>query len=1034
MARINLVAGSILIFSSYLGWSTALCAQTASLPPDLPDTEAVRAYENYWQAFDDYESDLIKNGRKKFSASWEDLKKSYQKQKFVIDQKQIEKLQNAAKNYRKHLEEHPNANNRPFVLLNLAQINFLIGNKLAQSDAESGSYAKDEAINYLKEIEDNHKGFVYREQAQYLRAIILESIDRPDEALAVWEAITASGRDVGPVFYAYVAIGDHYFSRDLSSKAVPAYQRAMKVLEKLDLEDPDYERMRVNYRLAWAAYRSTDLNVAVGASLALLEPNPQMKDEDQREKIQQDAINLIGDALYEVNSRTRSQEILKRRDLSVFAPKIGLRTLTRYFSNNIFNEAILLGEELIEEFPLSKEAPEFIQITADSLERSGQQSRRIAVLEKLAMMLPAGALWRSRHRDDPATIRDMEQKAREAAAIVASWHYERGLAAGSMTAFAAAASHYEMLINNSPNSDQASQYRLRLAHCHFFSGQNEEAANLYEALKNEYKVDAETLQIASYQLVLTNERLWRQKFGKLAEKGSDPTADSQTQAALRKLEKSVDEFSARFPGQSRAVDLLLVAANANRDMNDFEHATNYWQRVLVSQPSPPQRAVAVRGLVFSTLKTQSPGQVVELTRRFLKLEDWQTLGLNIGTELKGILSAATLDEGKRLNDSGKILEAGQLLSSIASDFNDIPNRDRIWRDGGYLLAIAGDWAGAQNTAEAYLETDLKKNRPDMIYLAGRAHEYQMRLHDAAKRYYELASKFPSHPRAASSLSRAENLALAEDDYSLAAVAALEAAKREKDSRSSQLAFQRAVTYREKSGDVRKAIEIAQARLTASKTPAERFKADIVLNRLLYTAGREQEALDNLTVLSRRVERDKTTINSEDYSEIAGEIYFLLGEEARRQFDDFKLSDRSGSINANIQQKSRFFEELVASYDKAAATGSPKWATQARYRLATVAEEFAEEIASIPNRANEAMTFKTQSRYKATIDRLKNLAKRYYSSNALAARRDVAKYKDNEWVKKSVMRINNENSDISEVKHKDQLPVALPDTMTLQWSL
>ena len=82
----------------------------------------------------------------------------------------------------------------------------------------------------------------------------------------------------------------------------------------------------------------------------------------------------------------------------------------------------------------------------------------------------------------------------------------------------------------------------------------------------------------------------------------------------------------------------------------------------------------------------------------------------------------------------------------------------------------------------------------------------------------------------------------------------------------------------------------------------------------------------------------------------------------------------------------------------------------------------------------SLPLKAHNRYKQTIDRLKALATRYYSSNALAARKDAARYKDNEWVKKSVMRLTGDRSDVPETKHKEQMPTSLPDTLPSQWSL
>ena len=62
---------------------------------------------------------------------------------------------------------------------------------------------------------------------------------------------------------------------------------------------------------------------------------------------------------------------------------------------------------------------------------------------------------------------------------------------------------------------------------------------------------------------------------------------------------------------------------------------------------------------------------------------------------------------------------------------------------------------AQKAAEDYFKSGLLRNRADMTYLLARAHEYQLRLHDASEKYLELGDKYPRHTRAATSLARSE---------------------------------------------------------------------------------------------------------------------------------------------------------------------------------------------------------------------------------------------------------------------------------------
>lgn len=1009
-------------------------ADEGLVPPDVADARAVDAFRKYWGAFEEFEGKRLGEGQKKFQDSWNEVKESFQKERAKLSVEQLDALQRAAAKYRKHLEDHSDAANRPYVMLNLAQIQNLIGDHLTKGDADAGTFAKSEALALLREIEESFRNFSHREQALYLRAVVLESMDREDEALGAWQSLAATAKDSIYGVHANIAVGDHMWTRERPAEAVAAYKKALKLLPDVPADDPAYEKITINYRLAWAAYRSAELETAIQATAELLAPAAPIRSADKRAKMQQDAVDLAGDALYDNNDMNRTKEILRRRELLVFAPAIGLRTLSRYNANGIHGEATNLGESLIQDFPLAKESPEIMTLTADSWQKLGQSPKQTSALEKLAQLLPAQSLWRARHKDDPLTIRRMEERGIPAAIAAAGFHYDTGLASGNPKAFDTAESFYGILVEHSPNAADSNDWRLRRAHCHYFAGSYDDAARYYQELKSDFKVSSEILQIASYQLVLTHEKRWRERFAKAAEKGDNPYQSPEAVESLRNLEQSIDEFAARFPGQGRSVDLLLVGASVNRDMEKLEGATKYWQRALVSQPSPAQRGVAIRGLVFAGLKTGSTGDVVEMARKYLKLEDWRALGLNLGNELRGVLSVAALDEGKRLNSSGKVLEAGLLLTSIAEEFGDLPDRDRIFRDGGYMLAIGGDWPGAQKAAESYLKAGLQKNRGDMIYLQARAQEYQIRLHDAAKAYYDLGEKYPKHVRATTSLQRAEKLAIAENDFDLAALAAAALADQSARDNDRMVHYERAIDHLDKADNPNKALSLANRRLRTSRTPGERLKSRILVARMTYRAGSEQEALDDLAVLQKTIDRDRAQLPAEQYAALAGETSFLLGEEARRKFDDFRLAERSGNIQDNVDTKTRYFEDLVQAYDKAAAVGDPRWAAEARYQLATAAEAFADEIASIPARSGESLNLRSQSRYNTTVERLKGLAKKYYGSNVLAARKNPARYKDNEWVKRSQLRLTGDESARPETKHKDVIPASVRDNLPSQWSL
>lgn len=1035
MAKMTLTALKKSLFTLLLCEAGVAFAGAGQVPPEVPDPAALSAFKEYWSAFESYEEKLVDEGQREFRKSWDEIKKGYDRDLDKISDEQLAALQKAAAKYRRHLEDHGSADNRPYVMLNLAQILGMIGDQLAKKDENAGAFNRNEALTLLRDLTEQFPNFPYREQAGYLRAVVLESLDRQDDALSAWQTLAASAKTTIYGVHARIAVGDHMWQRERAAEATKAYQRALELLGDVNPPDAEYERLRINYRLAWAASRAAEVNIVVSATAELLIPGRHSRSADQRDKIQQDAVELMGDALYENNVMTRTKDVLRRKDISTFAASVGLRTATRYNLSGIHAEAADLGEFLVEEFPLAKDAPQILQVTADSLGKLGKTPRRVTALERLGLLLPSQSLWRSRHKDDPKAIRAMEAVAKSAAEAAAAAHYDIGLAAGNVKAFDTAASFYEILLSQEPNGTDSNSWRLRVAHCRYFGGEYEEAAKLYGSLKSEYKVDGETLQVASYQLVLTNERRWRDNFSKSVEKSQDPLKDAKTIAALAALGQSIDEFAARFPSQGRSVDLLLVGASANRDMERFVDATKYWQRALVSQPSAAQRGIAIRGLVFASMKDGSAGDVVELVRRFLKLEDWRALGLNLGNELRGVLSAAALDEGKRLNDSGKVTEAGHLLTQIADEFTDLPDRDRIYRDGAYMLAIAGDWARAQKAAEGYFKSGLLRNRADMTYLLARAHEYQIRLHDAAEKYLELGEKYPRHSRAVTSLQRAEKLALAEGDFALAAQAAAALGEQAKAEADRLQNYSRAVDHMEKADNPDKALSLARKRMRTAKTPAERLRSQVLVARTTYLSGSEQEALDELAILAKTVDRSRNKLGPQEYASIAGEVNFQLAEEARRKFDDFRIVERGGSVSDKLAEKTRFFEDLVSGYDKAAAAGDPKWAARSRFQLAVSAQSFAEEIAGIPNKTDESLSLRSQSRYKSTIDRLQAMARKYHSSNVLAAQKDPGRYKDNEWIEKSSLRLTGETSQMpTGSRRRDVVPTAVQDNMPMQWSL
>ncbi|MBF0440440.1 MAG: hypothetical protein HQK54_00900 [Oligoflexales bacterium] len=1039
MANIAIVILSLLL----LGMPSPSSAGEGYLMPEVPPPEVVRAYKHFWESFDAYEKKVLEEGANKYSESWNSLKQNNEKRKKEITEKKIDILGTSSKKYYDHLEAHPDADNAPYVMLNLAQILNMIGNEYDNLElAERGNRYRNESLSILNELERKYPNFRHREETLYLRAIILDGLGQDKSALAVWKKLADTAKSTIYGVYAKVAIGDHYFKKEDSSSAYSYYRSARELINSIKIDNEDYEKLRVDYRLAWSAYRAANLTDSVDAGIQLLLPGRSGKLESHRIKIQQDAIELVGDSLYENNDMEYTRKVLARKDLMKYAPAIGLRAVKNYLTSKLYNDVIELGELISGKYPLSKELPDLLTILSSCYQITNQKEARIKSLEKLSLLLPKQSLWRSRHSDDFKEIRLMEQKAREAAYEIAEYYYQYGIASGNRSSFKTASSYYDMLVEFEPNSESSNKLRLKKANSDYFAGQYGEAITQYSSLKENFKVETSVLKVSAYQIVMAKEKVWRTSYLNVLNKGQDPKKNPLVVQNLRDMEKSINEYVDRFPPKQldftdkgdHAVDLLLVGAEANRDHEDYASALKFWQRALVSNPTIPQRSIAIRGILFAKIARNETSEIVGLTRKYLRLENWKDLGPSLANELKGMLSRATFDESDKLNNTGKVIEAGDLLLSVAREFPDIPERDKIYKNGAYLVAIGGDWNSAYKAAVDYLESPSNKDPADMLYLKAKAEEYQLRLPEAARTYLELGEKYPKHSKANKSLVRSEKLAVNEGEYVIAAEAADTLGDHEPKDSEKFNCYERAYKYYQEASQPEKQLTVAKKLSGITKTKAQTLRVKLLIASSMFKSGDEFGALGIYRDVSEKSSKTRGGLNNSDYSEIAGESNFYLGEESFRKFTDYNILERGGSIENNALQKIKYFEELVLNYDKSSKADHPIWSTRSNYRIGEASEFLADEIASLNVKVGKNHSETVRDKWTAKVNQLRKLAEVSYSKNITLKVKEPSVYKNNLWVKKSSIKLSGYLEISQKDKKEDQLPLSSGLNMPNTWSV
>ncbi|RZA18883.1 MAG: hypothetical protein EOP10_20395, partial [Proteobacteria bacterium] len=747
---------------------TAVPALAQDIRTESIDDNSLRTYGDYWRNFDDYERHKFLDRKGRHFEAWDRLKAEWNAKDKELTEAQLVDLKNAAKRYEKQLKEHPTAGSTPYARMNLAQVYNQIG--IHQSSFKSGEPYKKQALAVLADLNKNQPDFALSDEVLYLRATILEGLDSSESALTVWQNLAKIGKDSIYTVHAHLAIGDSNFEKEKAEAALKSYEKAKDVLARVNGPETEYETIRVNYRRSWAAYRSADLEQSIAASQSLLRPELDFKKISLQKRMTQDACDLIGDALFEKDKLGQTKDYLQKDFLRPYASNIGLRILSRLASHPTPDQSIDLGEFLLDQYPSSKESPEIATILADTYREQNHESQYIATLERLSLMLPKTSVWRVQHRNDPNLIASMEKKSLNANQLLAGKFYETGMIQGSQSSFETARTYYDALLKYDPQNTDAETWDLRRANSLYFAQHYEDADQAYEGFKKRPGVTAENLEAAYYQQTLSREKLWRKSLAKFDESQTKPSTQGLTK--LKNLQDSISAYADRFPNKPNVVDLMLLAANANLDIGDYATAESFWNRALLSEPKPTQRTLAIRGLVQSKVKTGGSDETLALARNYLKLENFDELGAAFQTELIAVVAKSAKESAAALNAKGKVQEAGQLLLAVSNEFPSVPDRDNLYRDGAYYMALSGNWKDSEKAANDYLAESKKGgNTEDLLYLKARSLEYQLRFHKAAEAHLALVEKFPRFAKAPLAAERSEALAAAEDDYKLAGRAA-----------------------------------------------------------------------------------------------------------------------------------------------------------------------------------------------------------------------------------------------------------------------
>ncbi len=319
---------------------------------------------------------------------------------------------------------------------------------------------------------------------------------------------------------------DDYADPHALDLAIAAYN---KILE--DPEDRNYNLAL--YKVAWAYYRASRYPEAIRHFGMLV----QWSDEQRRRtgeagsQLRPEAIQYLGiafayddwnenglpdtvDGMPDGIARVQDPNLLPQD--REWTPEVYFQLGQVYFDEAKYPEAVRIWRLALSRWPNHHMAPEITNQIAIAHQRNNEFEAAIAARSELAQFLPGGS-WSQENLDHPAEQRRAEELAENALIATAIHEHttaqrERrhsvelanaGDAAGALERFEVAKQHYQRAaaayreyLRRYPNNPQAYELQYNLADALYWSGNYEEAAREYAAVRDSNLDDAHLSEAA----------------------------------------------------------------------------------------------------------------------------------------------------------------------------------------------------------------------------------------------------------------------------------------------------------------------------------------------------------------------------------------------------------------------------------------------------------------------------------------------------------------------------------------------------------
>ncbi len=602
-----------------------------------------------------------------------------------------------------------------------------------QEDHTTSRNYNRQAIETYRLILKDHPNYARLDEVYFKLAFNLMDLGEEQQALDYYNTLVKRFPNSEFVPDAYVQLGEYYFNNNNAFKALQYYRKAATYTDTRTA-------VFATYKAGWCYYNLGEPQKAIAAMKKVIAQSSDTAEQGKnslREEALNDLVLFFSEAQDMEAAYAYFSKFGEKKHFSAM-----LRRLARTYLEQGKNQlAIETYQRLIDEDPMSPDAPSYQGEIIQAYFTWGYKQKTIEEIDKLVAKYGAGSEWAAANASNPRAIKEANKLIDRYLRNVAVDYHKEARKTGSTKTYHLARESYEKYLKLFPNSKYAYDIRFGYAEVLYALRLYDAAADAYEVVIN-MDPKGKYFQVAASSLLLAIDKMLaaekRQAKGTATptpspDKGTPPAPQPLTQWQERKI-KACDIFTSALPDHQDTPAIMYEAAKLYYDHNMFDKSTPRFMAIIEKYPKSEVAEVAANLVLDSFNQLKDWNQLDAYARRFHDMPDFRDA---FKKELEVIYEQASFKKLEALEKTGDNAAAAQGFYAFYQEFPSSKLGDRALFNAAFYTFKTGDVFRSIELREELLakfpDTPLMKQNLDAL---GRMYE-SIAAYDKAAHYYEL---------------------------------------------------------------------------------------------------------------------------------------------------------------------------------------------------------------------------------------------------------------------------------------------------------